>query len=577
MRLLNVATFQLETFHHSDLPIPEYAALSHTWGHEEVTFQDIMTGSGREKAGWPKILESAAKAAEHSCKYIWIDTCCIDKTSSAELSEAINSMFRWYQKCKICFAYLEDISVQYKATTSHLSIDSVLVAPGTKSPSPLHHPVSFSKARWFSRGWTLQELIAPEDSLKEMSEVTGIDADVIVDQTFLFHKSIAQKMSWASKRETTKIEDLAYCLMGIFGVNIPLLYGEGARAFTRLQEEIMRRDYDHSLFSWNNDFTKACRIDIIGVSERAPSGIGILAPHPSAFRKVGDIIPYTTKTEPYFTTNRGLQIVLRVLEHAHPEGSHTHIAILRCRYRNNLDTAIAIPIAPVIAPGSSNTQAEFYRTADDDLVDVNYSLVAMSKSQVVYLHEIGPTWRCKEPQNSHCCWLREYGQELGIRYIKAWSRQYPLLMPLIDEKPSKAWNYANNAMASAKDWRGTRAALFFSTKNGAALVVILTLMYITVGEGYPRMHVQIKPMLDGITEVDQASDILGETIPFVHGQELIETQTTFPFKGRIVTARLRRENMHDDMVFVLDLMFSGTTKYSSRKQATPNKNFRSRL
>lgn len=171
---------------------------------------------------------------------------------------------------------------------------------------------------------------------------------------------------------------------------MPVLYGEGARAFTRLQGEIIRRDYDHSLFAWSNEYTEACRPDMIRTSQRAPSGIGILAPHPSAFSKGADIIPYTTKTEPYSTTNRGLQIVLSVLEHAHRKGSHTHLAILRCRYRNNLDTAIAILIAPVVAPGSSNTQAEFYRTADDDLVDVNYSLVAMSKSQVVYLHETGP-------------------------------------------------------------------------------------------------------------------------------------------------------------------------------------------
>lgn len=96
-------------------------------------------------------------------------------------------------------------------------------------------------------------------------------------------------------------------------------------------------------------------------------------------------------------------------------------------------------------------------------------------------------------------------------------------MPLIDEKTSKAWNYANNSIIWAKDWRGTRAALFFSSKSGAAFVVILTLIYVTIGEGYPRMHVQIKPMLDGIIEEDQASDILEEIIPLVHGKELVET------------------------------------------------------
>lgn len=120
-----------------------------------------MTGLGLEKAGWTKILESAAKAAEHNCKYIWIDTCCIDKTSSAELSEAINSMFSSYQKCKICFAHFEDVSARSKTTTSRLGTDSVLVASGTESTSPLPARVSCSTARWFGRGWTLQELISP--------------------------------------------------------------------------------------------------------------------------------------------------------------------------------------------------------------------------------------------------------------------------------------------------------------------------------------------------------------------------------------------------------------------------------
>ncbi len=95
MRLLNVETLRLETFYGSD--VPEYAALSHTWGDEEVTFQDLTTDLGRKKKGWTKVFGSATEAKKHGCKFIWIDTCCIDKTSSAELSEAINSMFRWYR------------------------------------------------------------------------------------------------------------------------------------------------------------------------------------------------------------------------------------------------------------------------------------------------------------------------------------------------------------------------------------------------------------------------------------------------------------------------------------------------
>jgi hypothetical protein len=198
-------------------------------------------------------------AAKHSCDYVWIDTCCIDKTSSAELSEAINSMFRWYRKSKVCFAYLEDVSKGPGWKVIEIeSNDEDATPPGSPDPA-----LSFlAKSRWFKRGWTLQELIAPKavyfyDSSwnkigekrqleEEITEITGIDSDVLYDHTLLYTKSIARRMSWASSRETTKIEDIAYCLMGILDVNMPLLYGEGERAFTRLQEVIMQSSYDHS-------------------------------------------------------------------------------------------------------------------------------------------------------------------------------------------------------------------------------------------------------------------------------------------------------------------------------------------
>lgn len=154
MRLLNVKTFQLGTFH---LDVPEYAALSHTWSDEEVTLQDLTAGLGRKKKGWNKILGSAIQAANHGYNYAWIDTCCIDKTSSAELSEAINSMFRWYRESKVCFAYLEDVSIEPKRKVIEIESDSDATGP----PSPCPASCLLSKSRWFKRGWTLQELIAP--------------------------------------------------------------------------------------------------------------------------------------------------------------------------------------------------------------------------------------------------------------------------------------------------------------------------------------------------------------------------------------------------------------------------------
>src|SRR3984885_15797145 len=246
MRLLNTTKRELEEFGGNEIPL--YAILSHTWGESEITFQDIE-GDAEEKVGYEKVRETCSRAAADGFDYVWIDTCCIDKTSSAELSEAINSMYRWYQESGVCYAYLADVppnAVDYQT--------------GTIGPE-------FSKSRWFTRGWTLQELIAPstviildqkwqeigtKSSLQRViSEITGIPTNILLGGD-LEDASIAQRMSWASKRKTTRIEDLAYCLMGIFGINMPLLYGEGERAFTRLQEEIMKVSDDHSLFAWKS-------------------------------------------------------------------------------------------------------------------------------------------------------------------------------------------------------------------------------------------------------------------------------------------------------------------------------------
>lgn len=176
---------------------------------------------------------------------LWIDACCIDKTSSAELSEAINSMFTWYSQADVCYVFLPDV-------------------PANENPA--EKLSSFRRSIWFKRGWTLQELIVPSRTVflskdwrmigtmaglaNVIEDVTGIDADILLHRRQLHTVSVAQRMSWAAGRETTRIEDEAYCLMGIFGVRLAVIYGEGAQAFVRLQEEIMKRIPDQSLFLW---------------------------------------------------------------------------------------------------------------------------------------------------------------------------------------------------------------------------------------------------------------------------------------------------------------------------------------
>jgi hypothetical protein len=240
MRLLRInsdGNFSLTRF----LPgeIPPYAILSHTWetDNQELTFQDMVNGAGRNKAGYRKIQFCRDQAKKDDLQYFWVDSCCIDKASSAELSEAINSMFRWYQDAVKCYVYLSDLS-----TSDVISLVSSRLPGG----SPL------SRSKWFTRGWTLQELLAPssvEFFSKEgdwlgdkgtlelhISNITSIAVKAL-QGTPMSHFSLDERISWATDRQTTIEEDQAYCLLGIFEVHIPLIYGEGRKnAFRRLQE-----------------------------------------------------------------------------------------------------------------------------------------------------------------------------------------------------------------------------------------------------------------------------------------------------------------------------------------------------
>jgi len=248
-RLINTLTHELHTF--EGVNIPDYAILSHTWSHgNEISYLEMTavrlqpSHPARQKSGYLKIRKACEASRNAGLRYIWIDTCCIDKSSSADLSEAINSMFRWYQDAKVCFAYLEDL------------------------PPQCNIAECLPRCKWFTRGWCLQELIAPQDvvfydstwevvgSKSEgyvrsiVSRITRIGENVLMDPSLLPKMSVARKMSWAAYRETTRVEDKAYCLLGIFGVNMPLIYGEGPRAFIRLQKEIINESNDLSIFAW---------------------------------------------------------------------------------------------------------------------------------------------------------------------------------------------------------------------------------------------------------------------------------------------------------------------------------------
>ncbi|KAI6107314.1 heterokaryon incompatibility protein-domain-containing protein [Pisolithus thermaeus] len=238
-----------------------YAILSHHWGPgpEEVNYEEMvglmkMEEGEREEVkqrhGYQKIVKSCEQTVKDGYKWLWIDTCCIDKRSSAELSEAINSMYRWYQNAQICYAYLNDVSES--------------TFPRRKDDNKFNESNGWPE--WFVRGWTLQELIAPKEVkffnkgwapignkrrlATTLQVITGIPREVLTSGMVGKRLSVAQIMSWAAERKTTRVEDRAYSLIGLFGVNMPMLYGEGRKAFRRLQLEIIRESSDHSTFAW---------------------------------------------------------------------------------------------------------------------------------------------------------------------------------------------------------------------------------------------------------------------------------------------------------------------------------------
>lgn len=360
MRLLNAKTLAIREFigEEESPKFPRFAILSHTWGEEECTLQHMQhPAEVARRKGYQKIQYCCEQALQDGLEWAWVDTyvqvyndcfqmlampasadsprassCCIDKTSTAELSEAINSMFRWYRNAAVCYAYLSDVEKISQLADS----------------------------RWLTRGWTLQELVAPKDLrfyttdwkylgskddpqlLDALSGVTHIERSVLSTGQF-DNVPVAKRMSWAAGRETTRVEDSAYCLLGIFDVNMPLLYGEGRKAFQRLQEEILKVSDDHTLFAWGlNDqlitwdkfhleFPEHCRLR------------PFLADSASEFTNVDKVEPLEDLQPdiPPIVTGNGLRIELPVLR-----GGTFTFAVISCtvRVRGSFDMYLAIPL-----------------------------------------------------------------------------------------------------------------------------------------------------------------------------------------------------------------------------------------
>ncbi|KAF9875918.1 37s ribosomal protein rsm22 [Colletotrichum karsti] len=407
MRLINVKTGKLEQFH---INKPPYAILSHTWGadEEEISFQDVESGniSGKE-FGKFKLEKCCKQAKEDGLNYAWIDTCCIDKTNSVELNEAINSMYHWYQAANTCYAYLADVSTE----------DS------TTNLAALQHSL------WFTRGWTLQELLAPKDLVfygrgwdylgsktqlaEVLGEITSIPPRFLLRNDALYEASIAQRMSWAARRRTKRVEDIAYSLLGIFNVMIPMIYGEGEKAFLRLQEEIMKKSTDDSILAWglaaNSDTPKVENFIMYG---------NVLAASPAAFANSGTVVSRGSSN----ATIESLGLVRGFL-HArlplHKHGGQT-FGLLDCRPDHGNDAFIGIPLSR-ISPGIKSD--EYMRPMGSEATRFSASDLTITPTSV-RIHE---PERFKEAPTYN----RRYGFRINVPSTGE--------LELIDVRPQNRW------------------------------------------------------------------------------------------------------------------------------------------
>ncbi|KAM0489550.1 hypothetical protein ACHAP8_012460, partial [Fusarium lateritium] len=299
MRLLNTTTFELQQGELSFFKQEGYAIFSHRWVGLEITFSQISTFAqelrGNERPlRTPQLdkIRGVCDVARHKgFKWIWIDNCCIDKSSTMEETESINSMFKWYQKASICITYLCDVRKSATCESSgelNADISNVFQSINGQDPSV-----------WFTRGWTLQELLAPYDMefydmdwkflgtktglAEQIEKVTKIETQYLTCKDKFKDACIAKKMSWMAGRETGKIEDIAYSMVGIFNVTLTPAYGEGLRAFMRLQYELLSSSPDESLFAWQMPHPDAEKIFNPGDSW-GPDEWGLLAPSPDWFQ-----------------------------------------------------------------------------------------------------------------------------------------------------------------------------------------------------------------------------------------------------------------------------------------------------
>ncbi|OJT07399.1 Vegetative incompatibility protein HET-E-1 [Trametes pubescens] len=376
IRLLNTTTGKFHVF--DDPREVHYAILSHVWARPpdlrdpELTYQDVLRihdshtfeqnpSSPHQVISYlPQFPEKYRKlcdiAREHGYDYAWADACCIDKTSSSELSQAINAMYDWYRYADVCYVFLHDVPTP---------------APASKDLE-IHGRSRFRTSLWFKRGWTLQELLAPDvvvflsdvwqvigtkHTLAPLIEdITTIPRDVLTGRKALEDVSVACRMSWASSRKTTHEEDQAYSLLGIFGVTLRTTYGEGSYAFIRLQQEILKQIPDQTIFAWGlalSTETSHFRRDIPTESRAASNPTAsletslrdqyLLASSPEAFKDSSHIVSVPWDV---FLRRFGEPLSHRPTYTTTPYGIRAYLPLLSTRIEN-AQTAVPTCVVPL--------------------------------------------------------------------------------------------------------------------------------------------------------------------------------------------------------------------------------------
>jgi hypothetical protein len=385
-----------------------------------------------------------------------------------------------------------------------------------------------------------------------LSKITKIDSDVLKYPPTIWRCNIAKRMSWASKRQTTRSEDLAYSLMGIFDINMPLLYGEGEKAFFRLQEEILKSTYDHSLFAWNLKLPNYERkLDAI----RFWIGMGILAPHPLCFSSTPDIVQHGEKTQPYTMTNRGLQICLPILEPSPINDHSQYIGMLRCSHRQRLGIAVGISLIK-----SEQSDDEFYRDPRNELLEIDYETFERATVRNIYILGSGRPIPRREmnPPSYRRCWLRKASSEDGIKFHYAEYGKNAAGVPMV----RGPWN-GHCLFFKLEPWANLiRTGLYFS-KDDAAFAAMVNFWLRKNGTREIGLRLQdLSEHSNGqLTHTIQCADEVftaawDDDLDFEHHPESTPISSTLPFQNGVVTARIQKRVIFGYEMFVIDIEHS---------------------